>query len=833
MPLSKPVFQDIVVYNPTTLKHAGLFFRYGENDINGSDVMQWYYMETDASGRITNTRENALNDYFTDINDAIATPPSGYGDVPAGDNFQNENTVAYLQQYPTAEGRTTTSPSIVRTKQEYLQAVNNGATEIMIWVEWGLIYNDYAAQVTNSDSNWAYIFDLADYAIGLNAKVKLSFRICTDLNNSQTYGAANFVNGSDKIDLWANVMQDDQGYPARIEYGSGHVSLAYEPGVTMALDFVKKALVKLTVRYGSKFVMYSVAMTAQKEAGYNFENQQYTRTQRAGTVSISGGGTTLTGSGTNFTTDFQVGHPVFFPDKEFVRVTAIASNTSMTVTSPLYSYSNSIYYSQGDVKSERYQTSYDFSPPAVAAFKTAMQAKYTLIATLNTSWGTSYGSFSEVEPPRSGQLYTNSTPEVASSIYSNNRGKDWWQFNFNLFKGYMEDCRQLGVDYAPQAKFALEFGAITYPYSDRRMTVLASEWDDSADMVKAQMGISSSRPDYSISVDVMRTNITKKKGTEINDFDMREIYGATNPTDIETYGKEIAYSAIDNGAKYILIISDSINSNYFSAMMNVLKGVVQKFAQPPNTVNVEKTVNQSIGKVLENPNSILADWKSVGAGNSVRASVPVSDDYGFTASSGCQYPLSLYTLHSFCLKDNSIKSFPYTNADGSTNSANFPTYQSTKVRILAPTHSITYTGSSGNLAMVKWRLVGQDGITYISNTQTAGWYYVMPDVNGNQPAQNNNHPDRRYIKTSAEDAIYYLPIQSYTIYMTNLTAFAVTFQVDFLNPSTMPFRKKLTSAMGEQSYTFSTSGIPYNELRQVKINCNRYEQTDSTWADIP
>lgn len=54
----------------------------------------------------------------------------------------------------------------------------------------------------------------------------------------------------------------------------------------------------------------------------------------AGTVANSASSTTVTGTGTSFTTDFQVGDTIYINDRSAARrITAIASNTSLTVES--------------------------------------------------------------------------------------------------------------------------------------------------------------------------------------------------------------------------------------------------------------------------------------------------------------------------------------------------------------------------------------------------------------------------------------------------------------------------------------------------------------------
>jgi len=67
----------------------------------------------------------------------------------------------------------------------------------------------------------------------------------------------------------------------------------------------------------------------------------------AGTVSISSGSTTLTGSGTAFTTDFIIGDIIYLSNSEGFQITNISSNTSMTVKSAAAGTYSSLTYKRG------------------------------------------------------------------------------------------------------------------------------------------------------------------------------------------------------------------------------------------------------------------------------------------------------------------------------------------------------------------------------------------------------------------------------------------------------------------------------------------------------
>ncbi len=65
-----------------------------------------------------------------------------------------------------------------------------------------------------------------------------------------------------------------------------------------------------------------------------------------GTISVTGGSNTVTGSGTSFTTDFQVGD-VISTDWQRRRITAITNNTSLTVESNFVANQSGVEYFRG------------------------------------------------------------------------------------------------------------------------------------------------------------------------------------------------------------------------------------------------------------------------------------------------------------------------------------------------------------------------------------------------------------------------------------------------------------------------------------------------------
>lgn len=142
------------------------------------------------------------------------------------------------------------------------------------------------------------------------------------------------------------------------------------------------------------------------------------------------------------------------------------------------------------------------------------------------------------------------------------------------------------------------------------------------------------------------------------------------------------------------------------------------------------------------------------------------------------------------------------------------------------THSISYV--TGEPSICDYTITGNtDGVVYVKNTQNQSYI-------ADGGAMNNNHP--RYVDNPAytNDSVFVLPInQSYTVAFTakSSNAFSATVEYMDVNPSNdtiLAFRRKMsTGGTVTASFSFDPSTLGTNFIRQIKINCNRTTETDS------
>jgi hypothetical protein len=479
-----------------------------------------------------------------------------------------------------------------------------------------------------------------------------------------------------------------------------------------------------------------------------------------------------------------------------------------------YDYENQWNESTGYYSSPQKRV-FDYSDAGKAGFESFCLAKYGNLSAVNAAWG--FPASTPIAPPLPP---TELTDEGISLVYSGIKGNDWWYFNYSVMKAFHTSCK---TAIGTACKYVLEFGSCSDTLSVRRLSINVADFPNYSDMIKAQFQATQNNTNASISADVIRANYTKKIGTELNTNDyFSQFSGESN---VNNFVKNLGISAIDNKALDILIISSSTSGAYnkqayddtFNAFL-FLKNYAQS---SPVRVVASKTVNYSLTQQLNDATFLLRTWQQEG-GNSTRIDLKISDT-NVVPPVGCNYPLQIFPIQTYCLSNNNILTDAYDNDE-----ALREVMKTTHFKLWLPTHSISYI--SGQLTLVSYTVTGQNGIVYVKNTQNQGFYTDNVTVNVESPYR-NNHPLKQY-SAVVTSSIVLLPLgQTYTIEMTNLTPTnQITFVVQNLdiNPqadSPTVFQRKVGST--PSSFTFNPDVITSNYIRQVKFNCNRDANTDT------
>jgi len=514
-----------------------------------------------------------------------------------------------------------------------------------------------------------------------------------------------------------------------------------------------------------------------------------------------------------------------------------------------YNYENQNYDmgSPGD----RYKCSYDYSTHAHTSFKNWCRNKYSNnISTLNTAWGSSFGSFDDITMPKSNQNSPGTTSEVPYlDVFKTTKGKDWWLFTYETIKAFQTTCynlRPTGV------KYFLEYGSCSDIMSALRYSCFVMDAVNYSDGLKAQFGAIEGKRDLSFSLDVIRSNYPKKKGTEVNSADVYSDdpnkpaqYGATTIPQLKDIAFQLAKSAIDSQAREIIIISDYQRPSVFSAMMEVTASVKNYLTNFNSTTPTVATIEYNLGELLNNYESVIQRWRNASGDTTRRVNIIQSST--LTGGGGTVTPppnpltYSLYNVSFFNYRSDSLKSS--VNAQYPTPGAMAEYNIPNTFFMNVPTHSINYLDEF--LAKSTIKIVGSDGFEYVRSTQYDGVFKrtdktqaQLDSIASNYPSAKfiedgygNNHPDRRFTGTSGEDAVFILPYNDttltwYDVTIENTGISTVLFDVyspDQIDGALINFVDQPVA--GGSSYTFRINVSLIRDYpwwrRGIKVNNNR------------
>jgi len=480
-----------------------------------------------------------------------------------------------------------------------------------------------------------------------------------------------------------------------------------------------------------------------------------------------------------------------------------------------YNFENATYM-YGN-RTDAYPALFDYSAHAIKGFREWLSAKYKTTKALNIAWGTNYNNIDDATPPTTGKPLGTATQADLNGLFVTNRGKDFWEYNYNLIKNFAISAKALSSKMNP--KFYAEFGSVSDFASNIRMSSNVRDFATITDGMKAQFGGHPSQDNLAISLDIFRSNYNKKISTEAHIIDFNGQFSVFGNTSVPVF-KEIATTWLKKGVesqlKEIVFIADRDNAEYYTALKEVaidLKSYLFNYKESTPTI---ATVNYTQGDILNNYWNVLNTWKSAGGSTNNRINLLQSSEIvgtetgtGGVIDGSVGAVLSLYDNAYYNVKQEDTKSSQLS-----------PSYNDDRVMFQAASHSITYT--NGDKAKSSYVVKGLlDGQEWLKMTQTKGVTNI--ESNG---AYSNNHPDRRYTSSLTEDCVFYLPIQDYEITMTNTGTTSFTFSViqpHNPNPNGFPNFEMTLNAGESYTYTVYSSRMKQQQWyeRAIKINCNK------------
>lgn len=849
MPSTKPIFMDVIIYNSSTQKYAGLYFKSEKVDGSGTAEDQFYWINTNSSGDIIDWRSNMLNGWYSSKSLAEANKPSGYTDnVPA--NLNDKFMVGFMPAWYT-DGNVSGYPykidGVIQENNPHkytLDAIDKmldaGITYLKFAINMSYIYfskSDYDIDTAGGDANAMYnnsntrmdkyVKNAIDLIVskGKVKQVAVSFRLETMMIRE---GWNDMRNWNPRLINDSDLMVDNTGNIASGIYARGSLSYCSANALQIAKDFIRNVLRRYKSYANDRGInvhWVSVVNSQTSEAEYGYEN--------APTI----GGSTV-------------------------------------------------------------QRLMDYSDNAVVAFRAWLQSttggNYASISALNTAWGTSFAGFNSINRENLPAWGITDDNQVNNFLFSDKKGKDWYNFSVYKYVSFYKELKTLVNSYTNNdtstVKFMLESGTDLNHFIDpsgkangssyKRFTTDQSKIQECYDYHKSWCSFYPNAGDVrnawgAFQVDFARTNAeiyNKKMGTELyaNDFVDQQGISPTVSAITDAF-KGVNTALIKNQIKEILYIAPNgfqTSTKYqFDSALNGVTDAISQIKSISTYENPTTEVTFTMDYLHANGTTAVFNlWKAYGGSTSNRLRLRIGDitsggggtggggtggggtGGGTTCTGDVSYTIysdSQGAYHQYCLGDRKYRS----NVDnaGSNNGGNkyynFDSagkytgteggLSSTHFVFALPTHSITNDNTTTS-TLVLHQVEIYDNSTnalLFKNTQFRG-YRKTGDNSGNFNL-NNSHPSNGTVGASpiylSGDSTFFFELnRNYKIIITNLGGVFTT-KLENINTDANTYRNyyegKLSS--GSLTITINPTKILTVGIRGLKLILDRFSNTDT------
>lgn len=833
MPSTKPIYMGVLLYNSTTSKYAGLYYKSEKTDGSAVAVNQFYWLETNNRGEILDYRTNMINGWFDSQNNAVNNKPSGYSDqVPI--DLTDEFVVSFMPAWTTdgSFGFPYTIDGVVQTNNMYKYTLDSiglmldaGATNIVCPINFSTLYyskaqfdmdtagtdtngiNAIYSDTTKSNTD-GFVKKVVDLIVAKGKKASISFRLegffVRESWNDNRQWNPRLINDSD-------LMVDNFGNYANGVYGRGSFSYASTNAKNVAVNYAKNILRRYKAYandWGVKVHWCSIVTSQTSEAEYAYEN----------------------------------------------------NNSANALIQTLFDYSNI----------------------SIIGFRTWLQSStggnYANIGALNTAWGSNFANFDSIN--KENVIGWNISDVITlNKIFASKKGKDWYNYSLynylNFFSAIKTAINSFVNDNASGGgivKYMLESGADIQQFdqnssSYRRMTFDQSKIQEVYDYHKCWNsffpGATDNRNSWgAFQTDFARSNYVlynKKQGTELYANDFVEQQGISqNTNDIFNAFKGVNTALIKNKIKEIMYIApnrykDNMVYQNESARLGIADAVSQiktitTFEEP--TKEVTFTINYLLENGIE---AVYNLWKNNGGSTSTRINLHIGDTTsgggGDTSGGGSTLTDKFYTIyqdssgyyHEFSMNNKNFASNVdnigsnnggkkyynfdengnYTGTDGSLVDTHF--------QLILPCHSITNDGTTtSTLVRHKVEIFNGNGTLIWRNEQYKGFR----KLSGVDSPLNNSHPSNAVGGAKPQynqgDSTFFFPLgQNYKIKIYNWAG-VFTARIDAVNVNTaVKYYEGKLNTDGILEFDINPSKITTSYIRGLKVILDRFPDTDT------
>ncbi|MFD2522350.1 3-coathanger stack domain-containing protein [Emticicia soli] len=217
---------------------------------------------------------------------------------------------------------------------------------------------------------------------------------------------------------------------------------------------------------------------------------------------------------------------------------------------------------------------YDYSPDNINGFRNwLVTERYTSLADVNAAYGTNYSDYNQIEPPKVpvDNLIQMNTWNV-NAMYNSVLFEDWYHFNYNQMKKFLVDCKNVVKAKNNNIKFCFEAGSVSDQLSAARKTFDIPDISTYADILKANTATMTFNELHTWEGDMLRSNFGGEIETEINEMDLVNLAGITDPATVKQKMVEYCKTSYLNNTRAIIFVSSS-STPYYNGSLDALAEV--------------------------------------------------------------------------------------------------------------------------------------------------------------------------------------------------------------------------------------------------------------------
>lgn len=255
---------------------------------------------------------------------------------------------------------------------------------------------------------------------------------------------------------------------------------------------------------------------------------------------------------------------------------------------------------------------YDYTPANVEQFRAwLVTERYTGLEGVNNAYGTNYSNQSQIQPPKVNVASLDMMTNVAlHNMYNSVLFEDWYKFNYQQMKTFLIECKDVIKSKSNNIKFCFEAGSNTDQLSAARKTFNIPDINTYADILKTAFQTSSFSGTKTWDADIVRSNFTGEIESEINEADVVNIGGITNPTIVKQKMLEYSKMAYLNHAKAVIFVADK-TTQYYNNSLDALGEFKAWIDNHTEQFSEGITININLSQLIKNFSAAIAPFNAI------------------------------------------------------------------------------------------------------------------------------------------------------------------------------------------------------------------------------